>query len=98
MLEKPFRVSAILPQTGTVDDSRVFAHLHTVQDLTGKEAVVNAIEVVGCCEHISKGLVAKINYLIPDAQVITISQIVDTQVKTNRLMRNLKLAGSWHFL
>lgn len=89
MLDKPFKVSAILPQTGTVDDSRVFAHLHTVQDLAGKEAVVNAIEVVGCCEQISKGLVAKINYLIPDAQVITISQVVDTQVKTNQLMRNL---------
>lgn len=89
MLDKPFKVSAILPQTGTVDDSRIFAHLHTVQDLTGKGAVVNAIEVVGCCEQISKGLVAKINYLIPDAKVITISQIVDTQVKTNQLMRNL---------
>jgi putative ABC transport system permease protein len=89
MLDNPFKISAILPQTGTVDDSRIFAHLHTVQDLTGKDAVVNAIEVVGCCEHISKGLVAKINYLIPDAKVITISQVVDTQVKTNKLMRNL---------
>lgn len=89
MLDKPFKISAILPQTGTVDDSRIFAHLHTVQDLTGKDAVVNAIEVVGCCEQISKGLVAKINYLIPDAKVITISQVVDTQVKTNALMRNL---------
>lgn len=88
-LDTPFTVSAILPQTGTIDDARIFAHLHTVQDLTGKEGVVNAIEVVGCCEHISKGLVAKINYLIPDAQIITISQIVDTQIKTNRLMRNL---------
>ncbi len=89
MLDTPFKISALLPQTGTVDDSRIFAHLHTVQDLTGKEAVVNAIEVVGCCEQISKGLVAKISYLIPDAQVITISQVVDTQVKTNQLMRNL---------
>ncbi len=89
MLDNPFKVSAILPQTGTVDDSRIFAHLHTVQDLSGKEAVVNAIEVVGCCEQISKGLVSKINYLIPDAQVITISQVVDTQVKTNKLMRSL---------
>ena len=89
MLDQPFKVSAILPQTGTIDDSRVFAHLHTVQELAGKEAVVSAIEVVGCCEQISKGLVAKINYLIPDAQIITISQVVDTQVKTNQLMRNL---------
>lgn len=89
MLDSPFKVSAILPQTGTVDDSRIFAHLHTVQDLTGKGAVVNAIEVVGCCEQISKGLIAKINNLIPDAKVITISQIVDTQVRTNQLMKSL---------
>lgn len=89
VLGASFKVSAILPQTGTVDDSRIFAHLHTVQDLTGKEAVVNAIEVVGCCEQISKGLVSKISYLIPDAKIITISQVVDTQIKTNQLMRNL---------
>lgn len=89
MLDTPFTVSAILPQTGTVDDSRIFAHLHTVQDLTGNEAVVNAIEVVGCCEQISKGLVAKINYLLPEAKVVTIAQVVDTQVRTNELMRNL---------
>ena len=89
MLDSPFKVSAVLPQTGTIDDSRIFAHLHTVQDLTGKGAVVNAIEVVGCCEQISKGLVAKISTLIPDAKVITISQIVDTQVRTNQLMRSL---------
>ena len=36
-----------------------------------------------------KDLVAKINNLIPDAKVITISQIVDTQVRTNQLMKSL---------
>lgn len=89
LLDNPFKVSAVLPQTGTIDDSRVFAHLHTVQDLTGKGPVVNAIEVVGCCEQISKGLVAKITTLIPDAKIVTISQIVDTQVRTNQLMKSL---------
>lgn len=89
MLDALFKVSAILPQTGTIDDSRIFAHLHKVQELTGKEAVVNAIEVVGCCEQISKGLVTKINSLLPGAKVVTISQVVDTQVRTNQLMKNL---------
>lgn len=89
LLNSAFKVSAVLPQTGTIDDSRIFAHLHTVQDLTGKEAVVNAIEVVGCCEQISQGLVAKINYLLPEAKIVTISQVVDTQVRTNQLMRSL---------
>lgn len=91
MLEKPFKIVAVLPQTGTIDDSRIFAHLHTVQDLTNKGEVVSAIEVVGCCKQVSKGLIANISALLPDANVITISQIVDTQVKTNELMRNLSL-------
>lgn len=91
ILNKPFKISAILPQTGTIDDSRIFAHLHTVQNLTGKGGTVNAIEVVGCCEQISKGLVGKISKLLPDAKVVTISQVVDTQIKTNHIMRKLSM-------
>ena len=89
-----FTVSTVLPETGTVDDSRIFAHLHTVQQIAGKESVLNAIEVVGCCKEISNGLVQKINKLLPDAKVVTITQIVDTQIKTNRMMARL----SWLFL
>lgn len=86
-----FSVIAILPQTGTVDDSRIFAHLHTVQKMTGKGSVVNAIEIVGCCSEISKGLVQKINKLLPEAKVVTIAQVVDTQIRTNRLMSRLSM-------
>ncbi len=88
---KSFTVIAVLPQTGMVDDSRIFAHLHTVQELTGKGSVVNAIEVVGCCNAISAGLVEKINKLLPEAKVVTISQIVDTQINTNNMMTRLSL-------
>jgi putative ABC transport system permease protein len=91
LLGRVFTVTAILPQTGTVDDGRAFAHLHTVQQLAGKGAVVNAIEVVGCCQQISQGLVQKINQLLPEAKVVTITQIVDTQIQTNRMMRQLSL-------
>lgn len=88
---QPFVVTAVLPQTGTVDDSRAFAHLHTVQKLAGKGSVLNAIEVVGCCKEISVGLVGKINSLLPEAKVVTVTQVVDTQVRTNKLMSNLSL-------
>ena len=74
-----------------MDDSRIFAHLHTVQDLSGKGPVINAIEVIGCCQEISKGLVEKINRLLPDAKVVTITQIADAQIKINRMMSNLSL-------
>jgi len=91
LLGQSFTVSAILPATGTVDDARTFAHLHTVQKLAGKGSVINAIEIVGCCSEISKGLVQKINRLLPDAKVVTITQIVDTQIKTNGMMSKLSL-------
>ncbi|MDD2714939.1 MAG: ABC transporter permease [Candidatus Wallbacteria bacterium] len=84
-----FTVSTLLPQTGTVDDARVFIHLHTLQRLLNKGTVLNAIEIVGCCNEISKGLVQKINGLLPEAKVMTINQVVDTQIRTNRLMAQL---------
>jgi putative ABC transport system permease protein len=89
LLGQSFSVVAVLPRTGTVDDSRVFAHLHTVQELAGKGPVINAIEVVGCCIEISKGLVEKINRLLPEAEVVTIGQIIETQINTNQMMRRL---------
>lgn len=84
-------VLAVLPRTGTVDDSRVFAHLHTVQRMTNAGEVVNAIEVMGCCEDAAGGLVPKLSELLPDAKVVTISQVVSTQVGVNRLMGQMSL-------
>ncbi len=86
---KKFRIEALLPQTGTVDDARVFAHLKVVQQISGKKDSLNVIEIVGCCAAISGGLIQKINTLLPDARVVTISQIVQTQISTNGIMNNL---------
>ena len=86
-----FTVWKVLPQTGTIDDSRIFAHLHTVQKMFGKDKVVNAIEVVGCCKEISKGLITGLNNLLPDARVVTITQIASTQLKTNNMMAQFSL-------
>lgn len=91
LLGEPFSVVAILPQTGTVDDSRIFAHLHTVQRLSGKGPVVNCIEVIGCCKQIHAGLVDGINSLLPDAKVVTVTQIVATQAKVNGMMERLSI-------
>jgi putative ABC transport system permease protein len=89
MLGEAFSVVAVLPETGTVDDSRIFAHLHTVQRLAGRGAEVNCIEIVGCCKEIAAGLVAGVNKLLPDAKVVTVKQVVDTQVSVNRMMERL---------
>jgi len=86
---EPFQVAAILPETGTLDDGRIFAHLHTVQRLSETGPVVNVIEVMGCCEEAASGLVGQLSELLPGSRVVTISQIVETQVSINRLMGRL---------
>lgn len=91
LLGEPFSVVAILPETGTVDDSRIFGHLHTVQDLSGKGPVVNCIEIVGCCKEIAAGLVDGVNKLLPDAKVVTVKQVVATQQNVNHMMGRLSV-------
>lgn len=88
-----FSVVAILPPTGTVDDSRIFGHLHTVQQLWNKPGKVNVIEVIGCCQKIMDGLVPKLNALLPEAKVVTIGHVVETQLQTNQMMTHI----SWIF-
>jgi putative ABC transport system permease protein len=85
----PFVVSGVIPATGTVDDGRIFAHLHTVQELADKGETVNVIEITACCEDAAGGLIAELGAMFPDAKVVTITQVVDTQVAVNRLMTRL---------
>lgn len=92
ILGAEFRVAGILPATGTSDDGRVLAHLHRVQELAETGPIVNVIEVMGCCEEAATGLVGELDELLPDARVVTISQIVQTQVTVNRLMNRLSYA------
>ncbi len=91
LLGKKFTVTAVLPQTGTVDDSRIFAHLHTVQDLTKKGHVINVIEIIGCCHEIAADLVGNVNRLLPDAKVVTVVQTAQSQIRINTMMSNLSL-------
>ncbi len=91
ILGNRFVAEAVLPITGTVDDGRLFAHLHTVQKLAGKDSVLHSIEIVGCCSAISTGLVQRLNKLLPDAKVVTISQIVSTQIRANTVMARISL-------
>ncbi|MEI6748891.1 MAG: ABC transporter permease [Bacteroidota bacterium] len=84
-------VGKVLSETGTIDDDRIFAHLHTVQSILGIKDQVSAIEIMGCCNAISDGLLSKLRNILPDTKVTTIGQIVSTQIKTNKLMNQISL-------
>jgi len=91
IMEKEFAVAKLLPETGTVDDDRVFANLHTVQALLGTGEQISAIEIMGCCSEISDGLLGKLRNVLPDTRITTIGQIVSTQIENNKLMSKISL-------
>ena len=84
-----FKVLKVLPETGTIDDDRIFANLHSVQELLGTGEQVSAIEIMGCCSAISGGLLSKLRNILPDTRITTIGQIVSTQIETNRMMNKV---------
>jgi len=88
---RSFKVARMLPETGIIDDDRIFAHLHTVQDLLGIGHQISAIEIMGCCNAISDGLLGKLRNILPDTRITTIGQIVSTQIETNRMMNKVSL-------
>ncbi len=89
--QREFVTLRILPETGTIDDNRIFAHLHVVQEALGIGPQVSAIEIMGCCSAISDGLLGNLRNILPDTRITTIGQIVDTQIETNRLMAKISL-------
>ncbi len=91
IMDKEFTVAKLLPETGTVDDDRVFANLHTVQALLGTGEQISAIEIMGCCSAISEGLLGKLRNVLPDTRITTIGQIVSTQIENNKLMSKISL-------
>jgi putative ABC transport system permease protein len=88
---KYFKVVRVLQETGTVDDDRIFANIRSVQEILGIPNQVSAIEVMGCCNAISDGLLGKLRNILPDTRITTISQIVSTQIGTNQMMRKISL-------
>ncbi|EMI44957.1 ABC transporter permease [Rhodopirellula sp. SWK7] len=94
LLGDDFTVLTVLPSTGTIDDGRMFAHLHSVQDLSGAGPVVNVIEIMACCEDSAGDLITNLSAELPETRIVTIAQVVQTQIAVNGLMSRL----SWVFL
>ncbi len=91
ILDQKFKVSRVLNETGTVDDDRIFIHLHKAQELLKIPGQVSAIEIMGCCNAISEGLLGKLRNILPDTRITTIGQIVSTQIETNKMMNKVSM-------
>lgn len=89
--DKEFTVAKLLTETGTVDDDRIFVNLKAAQDIFGIQNQISAIEIMGCCNAISDGLLGKLRNILPDTRITTINQIVSTQIETNKMMNKTSI-------
>lgn len=77
-----FVVAGVLDQTGSQDDSLVFASLATAQRLLGKEGKITLAEVAALCSGCPIGdMVTQIAEKLPDAKVSAIQQVVEGRLK-----------------
>jgi len=91
ILGEKFKISKVINETGTIDDDRIFIHLRKAQQLLKIPGQVSAIEIMGCCNAISDGLLSKLRNVLPDTRITTIGQIVATQIQTNKMMNKVSL-------
>ena len=78
-----FTVAGILEQTGSQDDSLLFAALPVAQKLLGKDGTISLVEVAALCSGCPIGdMVLQIAEALPDAKVSAIQQVVEGRLKT----------------
>jgi putative ABC transport system permease protein len=77
-----FSVAGVLEQTGSQDDSLVFASLPKAQKLLGKEGKITLAEVAALCSGCPIGdMVTQMAEKLPDAKVSAIQQVVEGRLK-----------------
>jgi putative ABC transport system permease protein len=77
-----FKIAGVLDQTGSQDDSLVFASLGKAQSLLGKEGKITMAEVAALCSGCPiSDMVNQIAELLPDSKVSAIQQVVEGRLK-----------------
>jgi len=77
-----FKVAGVLDQTGSQDDTLIFAALPKAQKLLGKEGRITLVEVAALCSGCPiSDMVVQIAEKLPDARVAAIQQVVEGRLK-----------------
>ena len=86
---KVFRITGIV-STGGEDDSRIFANLDAVQNLTNKENKINILHISTLCNNCYPDDIAEIiEREVPGIDVLTVRQIASAERNTLDLIENL---------
>jgi len=81
LLGERFTVAKALSQTGSMDDIRIYGHLHDIQKILGLKGRINEIKALECVcytlspEEFRRTLHRQLAQLLPDAKVIELQSI-----------------------
>lgn len=89
---RTFKLTAVLQETGSQDDSLLFVPLAAGQAITNKRDRITLIEVAALCSGcpISE-MVAQIAGVLPDAKVSAIKQVVEGRLQTIGQLKRFSL-------
>lgn len=89
---RSFKVSAVLQDTGSQDDSLLFVPLAAAQAITGKKDRITLIEVAALCGGCPiTDMAGQISRALPDAKVSAIKQVVEGRLQTIGQLKRFSL-------
>ena len=84
-----FKITGIV-STGGDDDSRIFADLDEVQNLTNKEGKVNIMHISALCNACPlEDIASVIEGKLPEVEVKTVQQVAKAEMDTLEMVKNL---------
>ncbi len=90
--DRSFKVSAVLQDTGSQDDSLLFVPLAAAQAITGKQGRITLIEVAALCGGCPiTDMAGQISAVLPDAKVSAIKQVVEGRLQTIGQLKRFSL-------
>lgn len=89
VLGRTLRVARVLPEQGSVDDIRIYAHLHEVQAMLGKPGRINEIEALQClCDdkYTLDAIRADVRTALPGVEVTELRSIAVARAETRKMV------------
>jgi putative ABC transport system permease protein len=95
LIDKEFRVSGVLFETGSDDDSVILIGLGRLQEMLGQPDAISFIEVAALCSGCPiEDIVAQIRTSLPKTSVIALQNIVNQRMSSVRFVQKLALSIS----
>ncbi len=89
VLGRRLRVAAVIDEQGSIDDIRIYGHLHDVQEMLGRPGRINEIEALQCLcwgKHTLANVRADVRSVLPGVEVTEMRSIAIARAETRKMV------------